>query len=311
MPKLDNGGFGSKFGFQIDKQNENVGFEDSSHTYFDLKTGQKYISCTQLIHEFVPPFNSEFWSSYKALEKIMDPDSWRILRSELLKTKVFKEKFLNEFNIDADLFLQKKQEILDSYKKAGEDACIRGTAIHLERELAFYEDANANIKKYGLTGTFSCNKNKYILDDERGIYPELLLSYNDDELRIGAQADLVCKDGNDIYILDYKTSNKIVKKGYYDKVTGKTESLLFPLNNLPNVNFYIYSLQLSTYMWIIQQQHPEFKCKKLVIVHILPDGSEVNYECEYLKKDVENMIKHYKYKQRLKTELDKDKPIIF
>lgn len=72
MPKLDNGSFDTAFGHQIDKFNESVGFDDSTHTYFDLKDGSKYTSVTTLIHEYQTPFDSNFWSSYKACEALMD-----------------------------------------------------------------------------------------------------------------------------------------------------------------------------------------------------------------------------------------------
>ena len=39
MPKLDNGNLKSMFGYNVDKCNESVGFDDSTHTYFDLKDG--------------------------------------------------------------------------------------------------------------------------------------------------------------------------------------------------------------------------------------------------------------------------------
>jgi len=60
MPKLGEGGFGSKFGYQIDKMNESVGFEDSTHTYFDLKDGGKYISVTTLLKNYEPEFQGDF-----------------------------------------------------------------------------------------------------------------------------------------------------------------------------------------------------------------------------------------------------------
>ena len=60
MPKLGDGSFGTKFGYQIDKQNNSVGFEDSSHTYFDLNDGSKYISVTQLLKYYEPEFNKDF-----------------------------------------------------------------------------------------------------------------------------------------------------------------------------------------------------------------------------------------------------------
>jgi hypothetical protein len=60
MPKLGEGNFGTKFGYQIDKFTDTVGFEDSTHTYFDLEDGSKYISVTQLVHMYQPIFDSQF-----------------------------------------------------------------------------------------------------------------------------------------------------------------------------------------------------------------------------------------------------------
>ena len=41
---------------------------------------------------------------------------------------------------------------------------------------------------------------------EKGVYPEFMISYKSDDgiLRIAGQLDLLIKDGNDIYIYDYK-----------------------------------------------------------------------------------------------------------
>ena len=86
MPKLDNGNLGTKFGYQIDKKNDYVGFEDKTHTYFDLNDGSKYISVTQLVHTYTHPFDADFWASYKAAEALLEEDFYE-LKSTLLKTK--------------------------------------------------------------------------------------------------------------------------------------------------------------------------------------------------------------------------------
>lgn len=99
-------------------------------------------------------------------------------------------------------FEAKKLEILASYKKAGEDAREKGTATHLKKELSFYDDTTRDVKKYGIGGKFACTKGKFTLDDAQAIYPELLISYDFDGLRICGQADLVCKSDNEIYIID-------------------------------------------------------------------------------------------------------------
>lgn len=310
MPKLDNGSFGTKFGYQIDKCNETVGFEDSTHTYFDLKDGSKYISVTQLLKNYEPEFSADFWSSYKALETLGDPEKWLKLKPRLLQLKRFNEDCIKYCNVGFDEFYKKKNEILESYKKAGEDAREKGTMKHLNKELSFYDETTRNVKKYGIGGKFDCTKGKFILDDFQGIYPELLVSYDFDGLRICGQADLVCKADNDIYIIDWKTSKEIKKTSFYNKSSKKYETLKFPVNNVMNSNYWIYSLQLSFYMHMLECQNPNFKCKKLMIVQIDDNDNETVYECDYLKSEVEKIIKHYKKQSKINEKLDRDKPVI-
>lgn len=311
MPKLGDGSFGTKFGYQIDKQNDSVGFEDSSHTYFDLNDGSKYISVTQLLKYYEPEFNKDFWASYKALEFIFEnsPEIWSRVKEYLLNTKKMDNRILIKYKINEEEFLIKKQEILDSYDKAGKEACEKGTAIHLKKELSFYNEKTRNISRYGINGNFTCEQGKFTLNDKFAIYPELLLSYKDGDFKLSGQADLICKFDNKIYVLDWKSNKEIKKKSFYNKTTKKNECLKFPLNNLMSSNYWIYSLQLSTYMWMIQQQYPELECEKIMIVQIKDDGEEIIYECEYLKDDVERMIKHFRKQQKIKNQLNKIKQI--
>ncbi len=61
-------------GIRVDKENDEVFFNDETHTYYDKNTLQSYISVTTLIHSYSQEFDEEFWSAYKALEEIMDGD---------------------------------------------------------------------------------------------------------------------------------------------------------------------------------------------------------------------------------------------
>jgi ATP-dependent exoDNAse (exonuclease V) beta subunit len=56
-------------------------------------------------------------------------------------------------------------------------------------------------------------------------------------LKVAGQIDLMIKDGNDIYLTDYKTSHEIKKVAYYDKIKKKKDTMLFPLDNLDNTNY--------------------------------------------------------------------------
>ena len=62
----------------IDKQNGNVCFNDEKHIYWNVNDNEKYISVTTLIERFAQPFDEDFWSAYKALEKLIPEDKWKI-----------------------------------------------------------------------------------------------------------------------------------------------------------------------------------------------------------------------------------------
>jgi hypothetical protein len=95
-------------------------------------------------------------------------------------------------------------------------------------------------------------------------------------------------------IVTHNTNKKIETKSYFDKKTKKSQMMKYPLNNLQDTNFWHYSLQLSTYAWMIQKAYPELNIKSLVLIHYDHDGGCTTYECEYLKADVERMLGFYK-----------------
>lgn len=86
MPKLEGVESKSIFGFTVDKENDDVAYNDEKHLYFSKKDGSPFISCTQIVHAYQPEFDSCFWASYKACEYFLGEDFGE-LKKELLKTK--------------------------------------------------------------------------------------------------------------------------------------------------------------------------------------------------------------------------------
>ena len=70
---------------QIDKQNGSICFNENSHTYWNENDNEKYISVTTLIEKFGQPFDKDFWSAYKALEKLLPEEDWKIEKKSLLR----------------------------------------------------------------------------------------------------------------------------------------------------------------------------------------------------------------------------------
>ena len=221
---------------KITKQNGNIAFEEEAHIYYDVtKPEQKFISVTTLIHSFTQPFDKEFWSAYKALEKLLPKEDWAIEKKSLLNTKKFDKVLLELHNITEDEFNKEQQAILDAWDMENRNSCERGTRIHADLENSFYKKKkDIDLSKYQIGGKFECIKDYNNLDLENGVYPEYLISRvsEDGKLRIAGQIDLLVKRGNKIIIGDWKTNKKIETKSFFNSKTKTSVKMKYPLNNL-------------------------------------------------------------------------------
>lgn len=282
---------------EIDKQNGEVAYNDLAHTYWNVNDNAKYVSVTTLIHRFTQPFDKEFWSAYKAMEKLLDSESWKQVKKELLATKKFSLEILPLYDISEYDFNKTQQDILDAWQQENFKSCERGTKIHAEIEQSMYNmGSNCSLKKFGVGGKFVCEKGRTNLDLENGVYPEYLISRTskDGLLRIAGQIDLLVKNGNEITIMDWKTNKKIDLKSGFNTQTKTTAKMKYPLNNLDDCNFMHYTMQLSTYAWMIQQLNPDFVIKDLILVHFDHNDNQTVYHLDYLKDEVERMLRFHK-----------------
>lgn len=298
---------------KITKQNGNIAFEEEAHIYYDVtQPDQKFISVTTLIHSFTNPFDQEFWSAYKALEKILSKEDWDIEKKSLLATKKFDKVLLEMYDISENDFNREQQAILDAWQEENKRSCDRGTKIHAELENSLYgKRRDIDLAKYQIGGKFECIKDHNELDLEYGVYPEYLIHRvsEDGKLRIAGQIDLLVKKGNKIIIADYKTNKEIKTKSFYDKNKKSSEKMKYPLNNIDDVNYWHYTLQLSTYAWMIQKLNPEFEIEDLVMIHFDHNDNMTVYHLPYLKEEVIKMLAYYKKESQLQENKRKRKRI--
>lgn len=190
---------------KVNKQNGNVCFNEEEHKYWNNENGRKAISCTQLIENYKNPFDKEFWSMYKALERLLNPTQFNFERSKLLDLKkIDVGYFLTAYNLNELSLLEEQQNIKDEWELNNKVSTERGNIIHSKLENSFYESPECKLEKFGLGGTFNVQQNYYDLDIEKGVYPEYLIFYEDKDILIAGQMDLLVKDYNDLYIFDWK-----------------------------------------------------------------------------------------------------------
>jgi hypothetical protein len=84
-----------------------------------------------------------------------------------------------------------------------------------------------------------------------------------------------------VSLLDWKTSSTIKLLGSKVKIGDF---------DLIDCNYFHYCLQLSTYMYILEEEYA-CKCKELLIIHLKEDSYE-EYEVPYLKDVVKYMVEH-------------------
>ena len=297
----------------IDKQNGTVVFNENAHRYWDINDPSiKFTSVTTMIEKFGQPFDKEFWSAYKALEKLLDADSWKLEKKSLLSTKKFDPVILELHNITENDFNKTQQEILDSWDEENRRSCERGTKIHAGLENSFYNKGkDISLSKYQIGGKFECQKDRTTLDLENAVYPEYLIHRvsPDGKLCIAGQIDLLVKKGNNIIVGDYKTNKEIKMKSFFDSKTKSSVKMKFPLNNLDDTNYWHYCLQLSTYAWMLQKLNPDFVIEDLVMIHIDHKDKMTIYHLPYLKNEVEKMLAFYKKQVQLDENARKRKRI--
>lgn len=219
----------------IDKQNEYVGYNDKAHAYWSLSDKAKYISVTTLIGKFEQEFNKDFWSKYKALEKLIPTDSWKLERKAILDTKKIKPELLDSYGIEMNTFLSKQQDILDEWDITNKQSCERGTKIHADLENSFYKTKkDISLAKYGIGGKFECRGGN--LDLLEGIYPEYLISWEskDKSIRLAGQIDLLVIKGNSIIIGDWKglplDTKILTNKGFSTMGELKVGDIVYDMN---------------------------------------------------------------------------------
>lgn len=297
----------------IDKQNGDVAFNEAEHRYWNVKDASiKFTSVTTMIEDFGQPFDKDFWSAYKALEKLLDADSWKLEKKSLLSTKKFDPVLLELHNISENDFNREQQNILDAWNEENRRSCERGTKIHANLENSFYSKGkDISLSKYQIGGKFECQKNRTSLDLENAVYPEYLIHWDSPsgKLHIAGQIDLLVKKGNSIVIGDWKTNKKIDTKSFFDSKNKSSVKMKFPLNNLDDCNYYHYCLQLSTYAYIIESYNSDFTIEDLVLVHFDHNDNMTVYHLPYLKKEVQRMLSYYEKEHLLKERRLKNKRI--
>lgn len=279
-----------------------ISFDPDLHRYTD-EDKLAYTSVTTCVNDYKEPFDLEYWSKYTAkklgVSQQTVKNNWKTI-TDIANNKGTKihnrlEDSVNDSIIDKDKLIIKtinnNPNELTGYEISLQDLRKTPLALHYPKILKLLEFYIAQ---------------GYKVYAEKRVY---LYEY-----LIAGTIDLILIKGKEFIIVDWKTNKGELhfKSGYYKKVNGikttewvdKKTYLKYPLNKLEDCKGIGYTLQLSSYAYILECWG--YKCKELILCHIKETVEDVNIVKEkevnimrikYLRQDIINMYNHKKSNQ--------------
>jgi len=253
------------------RQFQNVVYlKEPEHVYIHRDTNQVYTSVTKVIHLVVPEFKKE-----EIAENIVK---------------------MGKRHPNPIYHGKTKEGILELWDSINTESTEKGTEIHeiLERYVLankWYTPKN-DLEKAVIDGYESLN-----IDEGIEIYPERVLF--SEEYQLAGTADLII-DINDVFfdVGDYKT-NKVLR--YFNEYGYQT--LKPPFEHMQNCEYSIYSLQLSIYAYMYEQETGK-KCRSIWIAHFDKETHKMTrIPIMYLKHEAKQLLQYFKYQNQMELDI--------
>ena len=298
-------------------------FKEDGHKYNDTY-GNEYKSTTTLLHSYKPEFDKSYWLKKKAQELGISEarlaKQWQDITDEACKRGTATHNGLEDGIKGSSMF---KEAVKYMIKPNGEMITIADLPnINIKvRELDINEFIELTEHKYPeIYEVFNYYTNRgYKIYAEIGAF---LIDY-----LVSGTIDVLCVRDDQFVIGDWKTNRGGLKfeSGYYKKDktvkphqttnvwVSKNDTLLPPVNHLPDCNGSIYNLQLSMYAFMVESILG-IPCAGLWLCHIdsdfvlnqygmpkrFPDGlyhikknpkeTVTLHKMKYLKQEVINIL---------------------
>jgi len=283
--------------FRFKAQPEKVSFKEKGHKYTG-RNGHDYTSVTTLLSEYYKPFDTQYWSDYKSVKDILlnaggsiwyrykqAAGGWEgVVAYFRVNRKKLSPVLLNQIEV-------RKQKYLSDWEYEREHAAKLGTMHHNDLESLLLSNKKVRISKDKIANVSPAD----LLDlqgftqGEHHVHPELLL-WNE-HFRIAGQADVVERDGMQVHIKDYKTCKKIEMEPFMGA------RMYEPIDELPDMNYSKFTMQLSTYGWMLEQIG--YEVIGCTMIHIKRETGEhvESYPLAYRKDLVIKMLEDYDSKR--------------
>ncbi|HAW72938.1 MAG TPA: hypothetical protein DCX00_03865 [Flavobacteriales bacterium] len=221
-------GFNSKYFHDRDSR---INFYPEPHAY--EIDGVPVTSVSTLVARFFPEFDSLYWAEKKAAKQN-----------------------------------QSTKQLLEDWRRNGENASRLGTRLHHDIEQYYLNGKRANSQEFEHFLTFhAAHKHLKPFRSEWRIF--------DESIGIAGTVDLVVHNGRDYDLFDWKRSKKLIQeingKAFIEK-TNPSQQGLGPLNHLDDTSYNRYCLQQNIYSRILEERY-DLRIRNMFLVVIHPNYS--------------------------------------
>ena len=252
-------------------------FQEEGHKYTDSE-GNPYISVTTLIHDnYCPKFDKKYWLHKKSRELCVSEKTlakqWQDITDEACTRGSKTHNGIEDAIKEVSMFKNAIKYLTDV--ETGRCVTVADIPQMIPKPLDVNKFKEATNNKYPeIYRVFDYYTNLgYIIYSEIGSF---LMDY-----LISGTIDVLCYKPTDFVILDWKTNRNglIFESGYFKKDktiipaqltnewVSKSETMLPPLNHLPDCNGSHYTMQLSMYAKMVELILG-IPCKGLGLCHI-------------------------------------------
>ncbi len=216
------------------------------------------------------------------------------------------EKYTNTFNEDEMATTKSlkdgipKQKLLDSWHFERDFACCKGTHMHAYNEYLWRDGNLYDYDKNLVVSEFGYDVIAPVWDKLKQIGNSFYNKFKDNLIPIGLEQIVGSKDYDiagtidflayskkldALIIVDYKTNKKIRKRSFGN------QRMLYPLNAIPDSNYYHYCLQLAIYKVLLEHETKLRVYPKKWLIWINESNEDfVLYECVNLDEKAKELL---------------------
>lgn len=193
-----------------------------------------------------------------------------------------------------------KEDLIAMWHFDRDFACCKGTHTHAYNEFLWRGGELYDYDKEAVIDEFGYDVIAPVWDKLKKICESFYKKFKDRLIPIGLEQIVGSRDYDiagaidflayskkldTIIIIDYKTNKKIEFESYKDK------KMLYPLNHIPDCNYYHYCLQLAIYKFILEYETKlKIYNKKWLIWMNEANDDFVLYECENLDNEAKKIL---------------------